>query len=594
MTGRVPSAALEGLLYAILLVGPFASGCVEPWPQALLLVLCYLLALGAYLRGRTATGAAGAYLWLAPAALAAMAALQVLLPSAADGPRPAWPSTVSVHDTERALRVWGAWAALAWAVPRVVVDAPAARRFARVLFGAGVVMAVFGFLQSFTSEQAVYWVRPAPGMTPFGPYYNKDHAANFLLLAAAMGSGLFISRMHEWTDAGNRAPDPTYARVSGLMAGGALLCLAGALFVKSEAAALALPLGGCAAAGAWAASARKPQGRLSRALMLVGAAAFVVLLVFGHVSAAADAGGGWDRAVTTRLGIYADAWRWWRDAPLFGTGLGSFASFYPAYQDSALRGTVTHAHSDWVELALEAGVLGLLAAAAGAAAVYGAALKTLREGRSREMRALAGGGLVAACFFAAHSLFEFAFQIPGNAAVLVAVAGFVASSAGWKDKSSASRAPSEPPEPTAAWLSCALAVVAAWGALRPAVASTFAASGADPAARLAGQARALDFDADPALLFGIAANARALALSGETPDYPTLRFSLRCALRALEHRPFDAQTLHLAGAALWRLRREGDAAELAERARRVSFAPLRGEGLQRRRRPKAKVPGSAP
>lgn len=587
MTRRVPSAALEGLLYAILAFGPFAFGCVEPWAEATLLSLCYLLALGVFLRGRVAAGAAGTWLWLAPAALALLAVAQAVSAIPAEGARPPWPFSVCAHDTERALRQWSAWAALAWAVPRVVVDADSARRFVRALFGAGVALALLGFLQAATAGGRVYWLRAAPGMLPFGPYYNKDHAANFLLLAAGLGGGLLASRLHEWTDAGRRSPAPGYLRALGATLGGVLLCLAAVLFVKSEGAALALPLGGCAAAAAWAGLAPRPGARLLRAALVAGCAAFVVLLVFGHVGAAADAGGAWDRAVSTRLAIYADSWRWWRDAPLFGTGLGTFGFLYPSYQDSSLRGAVTHAHSDWLELALGGGLLGLLVALAAAGTVLSSALGTLRAGRSREMRALAAGGLVAAAFFAAHALFEFPFQIPGNAAVFTAVCAFVASAPAWRDKSASGRAPSQPPDASGAWLACVLAVVAVWGAARPAVAAALASQAGAPAARLSAQARALDYDADPRLLLGVAAAARELALSREQPDHATLRFALGVALRAAESRPFDAQAQYLAGATLWRLGREGDGRELVERSRRLSFTPLSAPAGERRGRRRA-------
>ncbi|MDH5468855.1 MAG: O-antigen ligase family protein, partial [Candidatus Aminicenantes bacterium] len=48
------------------------------------------------------------------------------------------------------------------------------------------------------------------------------------------------------------------------------------------------------------------------------------------------------------------------DYPLFGTGLGTFASVYPAYDESGGSRRYSHAHNDYLEYLSEIGIIGLI------------------------------------------------------------------------------------------------------------------------------------------------------------------------------------------------------------------------------------------
>ncbi|MDX6769390.1 MAG: O-antigen ligase family protein [Elusimicrobiota bacterium] len=571
MSGSVPSAALEGLLYLLLAFGPFAFGCVEPWARATLEAACFLLAFGVFLRGRAAASPAGTFLWTLPAAFAALALLQAANAPLPDGPRPAWPFSVSPAETEDAARLWAAYACLAWSVPRVLIDHDAARRFARVFLGLGVAVAALGFAQAWTSVDRIYWTRPtAKGVAPFGPYYNMDHAAGFLLLSLGFGSGLFASRFSEWNEG---RPTREWGRAQAAMAALLALVFAALTACRSQAAMLALALGALFVVFL-AAGFHERRRRLLQAGGALAAAAAVVALVFRVATAGEAAGAVVEKAVRSRLAIYADAWRWWLDAPWTGTGLGTFDFLYPAYQDSSLRAAVSHAHSDWIETALGAGLPGLLLAAAAALLPAAAGARSWWSGRSREMRGLLGGALAAGAFAAAHSLFEFNFQIPGNAVAMVAVAGFLASSASWRDKRVERPFPDRPDALGVSLAGVALVVGVAWAAA-PAVARARLAPQAAPAARAAGASRALALDEDPRHWYALGAASHDLAMSSPEPDPALLRFAASAAVTAADARPYDSAPLYLAGVALWRLQRPQDAADFFAASRAVGFAPYR-------------------
>ncbi len=568
MRPRIPSGVVEGLLYALTAFGPFAFGGVEPWSRAAIEVLALLLALLCFLKGRPAASVAGSYFWLFPAAVAAFGYLQLSAGMVPGGPYPLRPFTVTPYETRSSIMLWVAYAAVLWSVPRIIVTADSARRYARVLFGVGLALACLGLLQTATGADKLYWVRYAPRTSSFGSYYNCDHAANILLMSLAAGLGLF------------------YYQPGKLLAGGLFTVFLGLVACSSQASFLAIPLAGAAVAFLGADFELGARRRRLRAAVALGGAALAIFFAYYHVASNADAGALIERSVMARLSIYGDSWRWLRDAPLFGTGLGGFQTVYPSYQDLGLLGTAAHAHSDWIEFLLETGLFGLIGAllATGLAAYL--VSRTWREARSAEMRALIGGALAAAAAFAAHSLFEFSFQMPANAVMFFAVLGFLLSAPSWADKASG-RVPEQAPSAGASLLAAAYCLVLMRSAVLPAAAAWQAERPGAAVERVVSMARAVALDADPGFVALLSvASYKAAGEAAET-DYALMRLSLRYALASAEHRPFSSDSLYLAGETLRRLDRPADSMGFFAQAQAVRFArfePRRATAVQRRKK----------
>lgn len=582
MMPRIPSRALEGLLFALTAFGPFAFGGVEPWSRATIEVLALLLALGCFLKGRPAGSRAGAYFWLFPAAVAALGCLQLATVIGPFDPRALRPFTVVPYETRASVMLWLAYAAVLWSVPRVIVTPDAARKYARVLVGVGLVLACLGLLQTVTGGDKLYWVRVASWTNSFGSYYNRDHAANILLMSLGVGIGLLLSQIQNRRELQGQPQGRLASR--SLMAAALLLLLTGLGVCSSEASFLAIPLAAAAVAFLGADFARSARRRRLRAAAAVGGAALAIFFAYYHVAASADAGGLVDSSVSARLSIYGDAWRWWRDAPLFGTGLGGFETIYPSYQDLSLLGTAAHAHSDWIEFALETGLLGLIGVMLAAGTAVYIIARTWREARSGEMRALIGGGLAAAAAFAAHSLFEFSFQLPANAIMFFGVLGFLLSAPSWADKAS-TRAAERAPSMGAALLAAGYCLVLMRAAILPAAAAWQAGKSGEPVERVVTLAQAVSIDAVPGYLTLLSVASYKAADEDAQIDYAFLRLSLRYALAAVELRPFSSDELYLAGETLRRLDRPADSRDFFARAEAVRFArfgPRRESSRERR------------
>jgi hypothetical protein len=255
--------------------------------------------------------------------------------------------------------------------------------------------------------------------------------------------------------------------------------------------------------------------------------------------------------------------------------LGSFETIYPAYQDFGLRALVSHAHSDWLEIALESGLLGLLTALAAAALAAFASVRAWRSARSSEMRALIGGGLAAAAAFSVHALFEFCFQIPGNAVVFLGIVGFLLSAPAWADKS-ADRARSQPPSAWTALAAAAFFVLLPRAAVRPAAAARLADASGNSDQRAAGLARGFSLDADPFFLKRSSWVYYEAGRDGRS-ELKMARAALAYSLATAALRPFDSEALFFAGAALRRLKRPSDARALTDAAQLISFSPIAGK-----------------
>jgi O-antigen ligase len=103
-----------------------------------------------------------------------------------------------------------------------------------------------------------------------------------------------------------------------------------------------------------------------------------------------------------------------KDFPLFGTGLGTFASVYPVYQTVALEGQLTHAHNDYLEYLSELGLVGFILLLGAIAFIVLDSFSTWSERRNPEIKGLAMGGLIAVVIMLIHSITDFNLHIPAN------------------------------------------------------------------------------------------------------------------------------------------------------------------------------------
>ena len=100
--------------------------------------------------------------------------------------------------------------------------------------------------------------------------------------------------------------------------------------------------------------------------------------------------------------------------PFLGSGLGTFASVYPAYEKALTSAHLSHAHNDYLEYLSELGVVGLLLLFGGILFILVNSFLIWRVRRRPEVKGLALGGIVAVTCLLIHSITDFNLHIPAN------------------------------------------------------------------------------------------------------------------------------------------------------------------------------------
>jgi O-antigen ligase len=259
-----------------------------------------------------------------------------------------------------------------------------------------------------------------------GTFVNRNHFACHLAMALCCGLGLVLEELRRargrgrWIDLVS-ATGPR----AGLLALQFAVGLAGLLTSLSRAGiTLGLAfLGTTLVAGKLSASQRGWSGLRARASIaaLILGAALVPLLQIGSDRLLA-------RYAASSDDLFMPGGRWavWGDTlemaaafPLVGSGFGTFASVFPVFRSGEVRLFYAHAHNDLLQAAAEGGIVGT-----------GLLLLPLVPLLVVVSRSLVGGKGPLAIGIAAglsvillHSLIDFNFHIPANAALAAVLTG---------------------------------------------------------------------------------------------------------------------------------------------------------------------------
>jgi len=250
------------------------------------------------------------------------------------------------------------------------------RRIVIAVCASGALVALIGLGQKVLGARAIYgfWKPLSKSDTSFmGPFVNANHFAGYIeltlptILAVYTGwLGVRLGRRH--TSAVVRGllgklQDPLYNKAALALVG--LLLVTASLFLSfSRAGVVSFLVSSAVTTAVWAAMERRlgserwarirPAFLMGAALVFLlfaGAALFVVLAKTGEVTAGGR---------LSRLPLWFDTLRMYRDFPLFGVGLGTFSYVYPLYKTHGGSLAFTHAENDYLQLLVETGAVGFV------------------------------------------------------------------------------------------------------------------------------------------------------------------------------------------------------------------------------------------
>jgi hypothetical protein len=338
------------------------------------------------------------------------------------------PLSVRAPDSEWALLVTLGAIALFWTA-RGVFSAGGVRRTVRALALTGLALAILALAARLTGGRLPLWrsLAGAGGLEPFGPFANRNHFAAWTVMAIPLCVGYLASR-----EAGRRRPDVVaYPRGSyelpsaltdarGIRVGLAALAMIVSLGVSRS-------LSGVTALGISAvatfALVRWDAAALRRWLVPIGAVA-----VAGTAAAwsriAAMPAEALPPGIAFRLAVWHEAIPLARGFWAVGTGAGTYGAAMFLQRHGERGPAFADAHSQYLQTAVEGGVLLALPAAVAIALFVRAAARALKADgtSSRWIRTGAACGLGAV---AIQCLWESSLAVPANAGLAAVLAAIV-------------------------------------------------------------------------------------------------------------------------------------------------------------------------
>jgi O-antigen ligase len=246
--------------------------------------------------------------------------------------------SVYAFDTRNATVQWASYLAAFYVGTRLVEERGARRRMRAAVMWFGFVIAVLATLQTFTSGGRVFWLFSTPYADfVMGPILSRNHYAAFIEMVLPIAIYEALRRDGAILYTGIVAA--MYASViAAASRAGAVLCTLELITVP-----LMLGLRG-----------RTERSAAGSALLRMA----VLLAVFTAVVGPATV---WERFWTpdpyaVRREFAESSLHMISAHPWTGTGLGTWATAYPAYALIDVGGFANQAHSDWLQWGAEGGI----------------------------------------------------------------------------------------------------------------------------------------------------------------------------------------------------------------------------------------------
>ncbi len=227
-----------------------------------------------------------------------------------------------------------------------------------ILIGVG--ESLYGIFEFFSGHKHVLHLDMASWISSVtGTFVNRNHFAGYLLMVIPLSTGYLFYREAR-SGEGPRSWRERLSSLDGktlLIGFGILVMILGLILSASRMGIASLLLSFTLMSLLF----RNPEkrGRFSRTTLLLLALGILWAIWIG-IDAVVSRFFTSHEDLKTRWEFWSATMNIFKDYPLFGSGLGTFLQIFPMYRTFHLRGLATHAENDWLQLASEVGILGLL------------------------------------------------------------------------------------------------------------------------------------------------------------------------------------------------------------------------------------------
>ncbi len=366
---------------------------------------------------------AGLLARISPATDGVLAQYDVAYALARDAGEPAWHS-LSIAPSATALGLGFVLALGTYLVgATALVRRLGADLVARQIAVLGLAVAVFGLVQHATFNDRLYWVWTPINVASnaFGPFVNRNHFAGWMIMAASLTAGALLSRLV--TSGPRRRNVAGWAEWLSSAEASRLLLLALALAVMILSLVWTMSRSGIGAftiaAALWNGHAlghrRRRTTGLAVAIVLVALVAAVLWRGLDEVVA-------WYGRTDTlawRIQLWKDTAPIVRDFWWSGTGLNTYGVSTVLYPTTDSAWHANEAHSDYVQVASEGGLLLVLAVLGAIAALAGAVRAACAAPQPVAVYWIRCGAAMGLLAIAIQETTDFSLQMPGNAVLFV-------------------------------------------------------------------------------------------------------------------------------------------------------------------------------
>jgi tetratricopeptide (TPR) repeat protein/O-antigen ligase len=416
VTTRLLDRLIELGLVGLLLLAPLPFGAVDPWASALVVAAIGALAAACALR---MLAAREILIPKTPLLLPGLAGLILATIQLRTG------GSLNHHATVQSFSLYAAYLALLVVLATHLVTRRRVIRLLALLVAWGTTLAAVGLVNHFYGRAVVPWFpRDFVPDRLISTFVNPNHQALYFEIIFFLALGLLLRP---------KAPDPRAgetrsAQPWGAGRGLAPLLLLGAMAVLTAAFTLTLSRGGIAAtvAGLLVVSVMGLAARAGYRTVVP-----LLLVVVVAVTAASWVGAdallervlktGKDPLGDKRLAIWERSLHTLGEAPVLGTGLGTYGDAFPPHRPPGIPSdlVVDHAHNDYLELAVELGVVGLLVAGWALVALASVVLPRWAARHDPLVRGVVLGGIGGLTAIVVHSALDFGLHMPANALLAV-------------------------------------------------------------------------------------------------------------------------------------------------------------------------------